>query len=389
MRCSKGIGRASESPGGDSVVDTTPRGYAKMPGDERPSPVNAQADSLDRRLIVLSRQPLNAESPLEWQLGVITPNALFYHRNRFSDPRLDLATWRLRVGGQVERPLELSYDDLLALPSCTLVVTLECAGNGRTSFDPPAEGEPWQYGAVSTAEWTGVPLAAILGLAGVTDRALEILAEGADRGEVDASGQVVPFARSLDLATALHPDTLLAYAMNGEPLPSAHGFPARLIVPAWYGMAAVKWVSRIEALDEPFTGFFQTERYVLESLEGSTTPVTTVRPRSLITSPTAGQTVLRGVCRVRGLAWSGLSPLARVEVSVDGGASWHQAEFTSPPERYAWRRWELIWRPEAPGPVTLKSRAFDEAGDTQPERVEWNRLGYANNAIQAIDVRVV
>jgi DMSO/TMAO reductase YedYZ molybdopterin-dependent catalytic subunit len=362
-----------------------------VPADQQSTSAAASADEVDQRLIFLSRQPLNAESPLAQQVGVITPNALFYHRNRFTDPRLDLATWRLRVEGLVERPLELRYDDLRALPSRTLTVTLECAGNGRTSFEPPAEGEPWQYGAVSTAEWTGVPLAAVLGLARVTDRALEILAESADRGTVDSSGRVVPFARSLDLTTAHHPDTLLAYAMNGEPLPSAHGFPLRLVVPGWYGMTAVKWLSRLEAIAEPFVGFFQTERYIFEGQQGaagSVTPVTTVRPRSLIVEPAAGTTVPRARSCIRGLAWSGASALARVEVSVDGGASWQEASFTSPPERYAWRRWELTWQPAAAGLVQLKSRAHDEAGNTQPEQAEWNRLGYANNAIQSVEVRV-
>jgi DMSO/TMAO reductase YedYZ molybdopterin-dependent catalytic subunit len=362
-----------------------------MQHDDRSTPA-AEADSIDPRLIVLSHQPLNAESPLDRQLGVITPNPLFYHRNRFTDPRLDAATWRLQVGGLVERQLELGYDDLLALPSRTLTVTLECAGNGRTSFDPPAEGEPWQHGAVSTAEWTGVPLATVLGMAGVADGARQILAESADRGTVDNTGRVVPFARSMDLATAHHPDTLLAYAMNGEPLPSAHGHPVRLVLAGWYGMAAVKWLARLEAIAEPFVGFFQTERYIFEGPggpEAGTSPVTMMRPRSLITAPAPGSTVPRGSGRVRGLAWSGESPLARVEVSTDGGGTWQQAEFTSPPERYAWRRWELAWRAETPGAVTLRSRAYDEAGHTQPERAEWNRLGYANNAIQSVEVRVV
>jgi DMSO/TMAO reductase YedYZ molybdopterin-dependent catalytic subunit len=359
---------------------------------QRDQSASAEAEALDPRLIVLSHTPLNAETPLAEQVGVITPNHLFYFRNRFSDPHLDAATWRLSVGGLVERPLELTYQDILNLPSRTMLVTMECAGNGRTSFDPPAEGEPWQHGAVSTAEWTGTPLSGVLERAGVREGAIQILAESVDRGTVDNSGRVVPFARAMDLATAFHPDTLLVYGMNGEPLPSSHGFPVRLLLAGWYGMAAVKWLARLEAIAEPFVGFFQTERYIFEGPEGpkaGSPPVTMTRPRSLITSPGPGARVGRGEARVRGLAWSGESPLARVEVSTDGGRSWQEAEFISPAQRYAWRRWELAWRPDASGAVTLQSRAYDEAGNTQPTAAEWNRLGYANNAIQSVEVEVV
>lgn len=350
------------------------------------------ASDIDPRLIVLSHAPLNAETPLHEQIGVITPNNLFYHRNRFSGAQLDPEEYRLTVDGEVERPLALSYDELRALPARTLLVTLECAGNGRSSFAPPAEGEPWQYGAVSTAEWTGVPLSAILELAKPTSQAREVLVEGADRGVADGSGEVIPFARSIDLQTALHPDTLLAYAMNGEPLPVAHGFPLRLIVPGWYGMASVKWVARISAIAEPFRGFFQAKRYIMTRApeeDDSAPPVPRVQPRALLTWPQPGQTLRLGQHRLRGLAWSGEAPVERVEVSVDGGQTWQSAEWTSPAEPYAWRRWEYLWTVNAPGAVTLLCRAIDAAGRVQPERVAWNRLGYANNAIRPVTINVV
>lgn len=349
------------------------------------------ASDIDPRLIVLSRTPLNAETPLHEQLGVITPSNLFYHRNRFSGASIDPRQYRLTVDGEVERPLALSYDDLLALPARTLLVTLECAGNGRSSFDPPAEGEPWQYGAVSTAEWTGVPLSAVLEAAKLTPRAREVLVEGADRGVADGSGEVIPFARSIDVPTALHPDTLLAYAMNGEPLPVAHGFPLRLIVPGWYGMASVKWVARISALAEPFRGFFQAKRYIMTTSpedEANAPPVPRVQPRALLTWPRPGQVLRLGQHRLRGLAWSGEAPVERVEVSVDGGQRWQTAEWTSAPERYAWRRWEYVWTATAPGPATLLCRAVDARGRVQPERVPWNRLGYANNAIHPVTITI-
>jgi DMSO/TMAO reductase YedYZ molybdopterin-dependent catalytic subunit len=280
---------------------------------------------------------------------------------------------------------------LRALPSRSLLVTLECAGNGRSGLRPVTEGEPWRYGAVSTAEWTGVPLAALLNAAGVSSRAREILIAGADRGMVPARTGAIAFARSLPLKVALHPDTLLAYAMNGELLQPVHGFPARLIVPGWYGMASVKWVVRIAALTEPFDGYFQTERYIMAHPErGQTTrtPLNTMRVRSLIIDPVEGAVLPPGTHQVRGLAWSGAAPPTDVEVSVDDGATWEPATLTSLEGRYAWRRWECTWRAPAPGARTLRSRALDAAGCTQPSVPEWNSLGYANNAIQSVGVTV-
>jgi DMSO/TMAO reductase YedYZ molybdopterin-dependent catalytic subunit len=346
----------------------------------------------DPRLALVSREPLNAETVLSSQAGVITPNAAFYKRNHFAIPPLDAAAWRLKITGEVATPVELRYADLLALPSHSLLVTLECAGNGRSALHPAADGEPWQYGAVSTAEWTGVALRTLLELATPTPAAREIVIEGADGGYVPAAKATLPFARSLPLQQALHPDTLLAYAMNGEPLSAEHGFPVRLVVPGWYAMAAVKWVTRIAAIVERFEGFYQVERYVMAHPErgaAAITPLTTLPPRSLICTPTEGATLRRGAHLVRGLAWSGHAPVSRVEVSVDGGARWEAAEFASEPARYAWRRWEYRWAAADVGPVTLQSRAYDAAGNTQPEEPDWNRLGYANNAIQRVPVHVL
>jgi DMSO/TMAO reductase YedYZ molybdopterin-dependent catalytic subunit len=295
------------------------------------------------------------------------------------------------VEGEVARPHQLSYGELRALPSRSLLATLECAGNGRFALRPPAEGEPWQYGAVSTAEWTGVPLSAVLEAAGLANRTREILVEGADRGMVATRTGTIPFARSLPLDKALDPDTLLAYAMNGEPLSEQHGFPVRLIVPGWYGVASVKWVTRIAAIAEPFDGFFQTERYIMArpGQEAASERLSVIRVRSLILSPVAGAVAPVGRLRIRGLAWSGAAPVRRVEVSADGEATWEPAELASGMERYAWRRWEYTWEATTPGPITLRSRAFDGRGHTQPSEPEWNRLGYANNAIQVVALGVV
>jgi DMSO/TMAO reductase YedYZ molybdopterin-dependent catalytic subunit len=266
------------------------------------------------------------------------------------------------------------------LPSQTLVVTLECAGNGRALFRPPIEGEKWNLGAVSTAEWTGVPLTEILDRAGVRQGAREVLFKGADY-----------FERSLPLDQAHEADLLLAYAMNGEPLPVQHGYPVRLVVPDWYAMASVKWLTEIAVIDRPFSGHYQAEKYWYEwerDAQIVREPVTLQRVRALITEPTLNEEIRPGELAIRGVAWSGAAPIARVEVSV-GSGSWQETRLVSERTRHSWQWWELITRVQEPGIVILRARATDLAGRTQPERAEWNRLGYGNNAIHQLPVRVV
>lgn len=342
-------------------------------------------------LIIVNQDPFNAECPLSEQTAPTTPNHLFYVRNHFPIPTCAASDWRLVIAGEVERPYELTYDQFLALPSRSLRVTMECAGNGRASLRPTTPGDQWQYGAVSTAEWTGVSLGTVLAAAGLTSSAREIVVEGADHGRVAGKDEPIRYARGLDLEKALHADTLLAYAMNGEQLPVEHGFPVRLVVPGWYGMAAVKWVNRIDVISCRFAGFYQAERYIIDHPErGDTTvtPLTTMRVRSLITNPEAGSRLALGQHLVRGLAWSGEAPVTRVEVSVDDGVIWELADLASNPGAYAWCIWEFVWHASETGPVTLRSRAFDAAGNSQPIEPEWNRLGYANNAIQSIEIMV-
>ena len=343
------------------------------------------------RLDVISQEPYNAETVPVEHTGVITPNSSFYKRNHFPIPHLDPSTWVLTVDGEVEQPLMLSYDAILSLPRRTLTSTMECAGNARVSFDPPAQGEQWKYGAASTAEWTGTPLAGVLGAAGPRDGAWEIVFEGADRGQVAGEDGPTGFVRSLPLERALHPDTLLAYAMNGEPMPTEHGAPVRLVVPGWYGMASVKWLERIRASSVQFRGFFQWDRYMMVDPddESRREPLGAMRVRSIFTEPLDGAAIPRGRHHIRGLAWSGSAPVERVDVSTDGGASWLPAWFTSPEQRYTWRQWEIAWDADAPGSCTLQCRAIDVNGDTQPVEARWNRLGYANNAILSVQVTVL
>jgi len=343
-------------------------------------------------LVVHRTRPLNCETSIPALIGgVVMPNARFYVRNHFQTPQLDPASWRLEVSGLVDRPLRLSLRELHNMRSETLVATLECAGNGRSAFDPPAEGEQWQLGAVSTAEWTGVPLAEILDRAGLRPEAREIVFRGADQGDVGEAAGPVRFERSLPVTDAGQSGSLLAYAMNGEPLPLEHGYPVRLIVPGWYAVASVKWLTQIEVIGAAFTGFFQTEHYIYETERGGTVarePVRLQQVRSVITQPSAGQEVPAGELVVRGVAWSGAAPIDKVEVSI-GTGPWRNARLIGQRHRHSWQWWELLTRIDSPGQTTLRARATDLAGRTQPERPQWNRLGYGGNAVQNIPLFVL
>ena len=342
-------------------------------------------------LVVHRTRPLNCETSIPALIGgVVMPNARFYVRNHFETPRLDPASWQLGVSGLVERPLRLSLRDLHNMRSETLVATLECAGNGRSGFDPPTDGEQWQLGAVSTAEWTGVPLAEILDRAGLPPQALEIVFRGADQGNVGEAADPIHFERSLPVADAGHSGSLLAYAMNGEPLPLEHGYPLRLIVPGWYAVASVKWLTEIEVIGSPFAGFFQAKRYIYETQRDGTVarePVRLQQVRSVITQPSAGQEVPAGDLVVRGVTWSGAAPIDKVEVSV-GTGPWQNARLIGQRHRNSWQWWELLTRIDSPGQTTLRARATDLAGRTQPERPHWNRLGYGGNAVQNVPLLV-
>jgi DMSO/TMAO reductase YedYZ molybdopterin-dependent catalytic subunit/rhodanese-related sulfurtransferase len=343
----------------------------------------------ERGMIVHRADPLNFETSIPALIGgVVMPNAHFYVRNHFTAPGTDSERWRLEVGGLVERPLSLSLRDFSRLPSETRVVTLECAGNGRFTLQPSVEGEQWRYGAVSTAEWTGVPLAEVLDRVGPLPLATDIVFAGADHGEVDAHPGAVHFERGLSLDTARQAGAILAYAMNGEALPLQHGFPVRLIVPGWYGVASVKWLDSIELVDQPFDGYFQTTKYQYETDAMRREPVTLQRVRALLTQPADGEVLPVGEVTVRGVAWSGAAPIARVEISVDD-EPWREARLVGDRQSHRWQWWELHTRLDLPGKHCLRARATDLAGRSQPEIPEWNRQGYGNNAIQRVEVRLV
>lgn len=334
--------------------------------------------------VVLKREPLNAEASPESLREAVTPEGAHFVRTNFSTPVLDGRT-PLMMGGAVVAARAWNAESLLAAGTRTLTVTLECAGNGRLGMNPLPSGEPWQTGAVSVAAWTGTPLRHVLEASVLRDDVREILVEGWDEGDVH--GKAMPFARSLPLEKALDPDTLLAIGMNGGPIPATHGGPVRLIVPGWYGVASVKWVRQITALTAPYEGYFQGERYVYQDVEGRVlAPVQGMRVKSLLTTPEEGATVPSSGARVEGWAWSGEGAITRVQVDVDGHGHWSEAVLEKATSRYAWTRFSLVLPELASGRHTLRTRAFDAAGNEQPEAPVWNRLGYGNNSVS---VRVI
>ena len=355
-------------------------------------PQDACEDAIEGGLVVLRAHPLNCETSIPELIGgVVMPNARFYLRNHFHMPTLDPESYRLSVGGLVERELSFSLHELRGMRSQSRIVTLECAGNGRALFDPPAEGEKWNLGAVSTAEWTGVPVREVLARAGVLKRAREVLFRGADRGAVEGRADPIHFERSLRIEDPNLDEALLAYAMNGEALSVPHGFPLRLVVPGWYAVTSIKWLTEIALIEEPFRGFFQADRYHYEwNREGRVVSETVdlQRVRALITEPNLDQLVPRGDLTIRGVAWSGAAGIAQVEVRV-GEGDWQAARIVSAPSRGSWCWWELMTHLDQPGIVTIRARATDLVGATQPERAEWNRLGYGNNSIQRVSIRVI
>jgi len=322
----------------------------------------------ERRKIVTA-VPENSETPLESVRSWVTPNRLFFVRNHFEVPALELADWRLHVGGCVGRGREWTWDELTALPERTVFATVECAGNGRSFLQPHVHGVQWGAGAIGHAEWTGVPVKLVLEQSGLRAEAREVLFEGWDCGSESDHPQPMHFARSLPLAKAVHPDTLLVYRMNGEPLEPTHGYPLRLFVPGWYGVASVKWLKRIEVLDRPFQGYFQTKKYTIQRPAAQGQGTVIVGPMAVkaeIIRPQAGAALGLGTNRLFGIAWAGEDAVARVEVSCDAGSTWNPAELIGPRAAYSWTLWEYLWEVAQPGDYEVLVRATSAGGQVQP-----------------------
>jgi len=337
----------------------------------------------------------NHGMPLELLREEVTPIGLHYLLTHYDIPAVDPEAWRLTVGGRVAAELSLSLADLRRREPLEVVATMECAGNGRARLEPRPVSQPWLLEAVGTGRWRGVPLRSLLEEAGVLAGAQEVVFAGLDHGIENGVEQ--DYARSLPLEEARRGDVLLAYELNGVPLPPQHGFPLRLLVPDWYGMASVKWLSRISVVEEPFAGYQQEQGYRLRrEPDDPGEPLTRIYPRALMIPPgipdfmSRERTLAAGPCRLSGRAWSGWAPVAAVEVSVDGGGTWREAELAAPGElgRWAWREWWYRWEAPAEGRHALMCRASDEAGNRQPDEPVWNVGGYVNNAVQRVIVTV-
>lgn len=343
-------------------------------------------------------RPYDAETDVAAFREWITPNKSFFVRSHFGPPpaaAVDPEEWCLRVTGLVDRPLTLSLTDLKQFEEITITAVLQCSGNGRAFHQPRVSGVQWERGAVGNAQWTGVRLTDVLQRAGMKPtRARHVQLEGADR---PVSDKTPLFIRSIPLAKALHPDTLLVYRMNGEPLPLLHGGPLRLITPGWMADACTKWLTTITILEQEAAGYYmQTAyRYPIQPVEpGATVPREQMHPveamvvKSLIVSPSEGTILSSGSVLVQGVAWTGEGRIARVDLSTDGGTSWQPARLLGEDLPYAWRRWDYRWESKAAGTGTILSRATDRLGHVQPERSLWNPGGFLWNGWDRVTVTI-
>jgi sulfite oxidase len=342
----------------------------------------------------LSARPPDYETPVALLDSFITPVPRFYVRSHLPVPTsLDAQAWKLTVAGAVATPLSLSVADLRALPAVTVTVTLECAGNGRAFFSPPVAGIQWKKGAVGTARWTGARLADVLEKAGATSTARFVHMQGADQ----PLGTMPAFVRQVPIDKAMHPDTVIAYEMNGQPIPPVHGFPLRAIVPGWEGAYAMKWLTSLRVSEQETDSFWVATGYrypVKRVAPGAavdardTAPLTGLVVKSLITTPLEGAALGTGTIPVAGFAWAGETDIAAVDISTDSGATWKPARLVGEQQRYAWRRFESTFEATRPESYLILSRATDARGVVQPAVSHWNPSGYLWNQYDGVRVEV-
>jgi DMSO/TMAO reductase YedYZ molybdopterin-dependent catalytic subunit len=345
---------------------------------------------MDKSMRVMSETPLNAETPVAHLQSWITGNEVFFKRNqgRIMSSPVNLEDWRLKIEGQVEKPLEISFSEILQFSKVEVACTLECSGNGRSLLEKKASGNPWTIGGVGNAVWGGVRLSEVLEKAGVSSEVRHVGFEGLDT-PLGSAG--IKFIRSIPISKALD-STILAYEMNGEPLPLEHGFPLRALALGWTGANCVKWLSKITLLKKPAAGFFMDKVYrVFQKGEDSATGevVTAIPLKSIITAPEDNAVLAAGVVVIHGAAYTGEGQIAKVEVSMDDGRTWDGVEFIGPRERYAWQRWEYRSRPTEPGQYRILARATDSDGRVQPMQAQWNVHGYGNNGVREHGITVI
>jgi DMSO/TMAO reductase YedYZ molybdopterin-dependent catalytic subunit len=358
----------------------------------------AQGQSVDfpgeDGMILRSFRFVDLESPVEHFNTWLTPVPHFFVRNHMFEPtELDPHDWLLSIGGEIEKPITLNLTELSKIETHSVINTLECAGNGRGMQRPQVPGIQWGKGAVGTARFSGPRLRDVLQRAGVKPTGKHVMFRGLD----EVPGKVPPFIRSIPIEKALDADTIIATHMNGSPLPKHHGFPARALVPGWIGAASCKWLTEIKVLEAEFVGNFMSPGYRLpnqpvqpgETVKPEDThPVTALSVKSVIAGPSDGANLRAGNVRVHGAAWAGEADIEKVEISIDGGATWIPAKLGHDQAHYAWRLWAYDWKPAKTGDYTLLSRATDSQGRTQPSAAVWNPSGYLYNAIDQVKVHV-
>ena len=345
------------------------------------------------QLIVRSIRPPDFETPTALLRTFITPNNAFYVRSHLPVPQVDAATWALKVGGEVNSPLSLSVDEIKKLPAATTTVTLECAGNGRAFFQPAVAGIQWEKGAVSTARFTGARLSEVLKKAGLKTAGINVEMHAADR----PLGTMPAFVRQVPMAKAMHPDTIIAYDMNGEPIPLVHGAPLRAIIPGWEGAYSVKWLNALNVIAKDSESFWVATGYryptrrvapgaAVDAKEMA--PLTGLVVKSLITTPADGASQPVGKVTVGGFAWAGEDDIKAVDVSIDNGASWRTARLVGEQARYTWRGFAFEFDAPRPESYLILSRATDSRGKVQPAVSQWNPSGYLWNQYDSVRIEV-
>ncbi len=338
---------------------------------------------MNEKLRIMTENPLNAETPIERLRTWITDNKVFFKRNQgmFPDSPVDLDKWSLTVDGLVNEELDLKFADILRMPKVEIANTLECSGNSRSLLPQKASGNPWTIGGVGNAIWGGIWLKDLLNQAGVKPNAKHVCFEGFDIPKGKAQ---IKFIRSIPIEKALN-STILAYEMNGDPLPLEHGFPLRALALGWTGANCVKWLTKITLLSAPVKGFFMDKVYRIfqkgeESASGKV--VTSINIKSIITQPLNNEQVPVGMTPIRGAAYAGEYGVKSVEVSIDDGQTWNPAKLLGLESPYAWRHWEYLWETKQKGVATIFSRATSTSGERQPKTATWNVLGYCNDGIK-------
>lgn len=366
-------------------------------GTASANPIEGEAARSSGPLTVRVSRPFDAETPVREFLSRLTSNERFFVRSHFGPPAAEAVrpeSWRLTVKGLVKDELNLSLKELQQLDTVTLTAVLQCSGNGRAHHRPKVPGVQWERGAVGNAEWTGVRLRDVLQRAGVNPQGVHVQFQGADR---PALATVPLFTRSIPLAKALHPDTLLAYEMNGRPLPLLHGAPLRVITPGWMAESCMKWLTEISVRTDETPGYYMQQAYRIpetavrlsSGLPGSAmVPVEQMPVKSLIAAPAEGDTVRPGPVTVQGVAWAGEMEVAKVEVSCDDGKTWEQARLLGDGQPYAWRQWQYVWNARTVGPTAILCRATDAQGQEQPMTSPWNPGGFLWNGWDRLSVTV-